>query len=335
MAAPIDPLSLVPSLLASLRDPIAALALPDKRIFLPHLVGAGAIAALVWWRHLRGKRSLLGWMFPARVWWHRSAREDYALLFVRAALRALFLAPLAIATVPLAARICARLTETFGSAGPASLSGAQVGALFTVVAFVADDLGRYVLHYLAHRVPVLWELHKVHHSAEVMTPFTVHRVHPIEAWLNGLRGAATTAVVAGVLAWAFPGRIRGWEILGVDALGFLWTVTGANLRHSHVWLSYGRVLEHVLISPAQHQIHHSQEPHHHDRNFGSAFALWDWLFGTLYVTRGREDLRFGLPRALRNHRPGVVWMLVDPLLAIARMALPAALTRRLRPERSS
>jgi sterol desaturase/sphingolipid hydroxylase (fatty acid hydroxylase superfamily) len=68
----------------------------------------------------------------------------------------------------------------------------------------------------------------------------------------------------------------------------------AALQHSHVWLSYGPILEHLLISPAQHQIHHSRLDAHHGRNFGTTLALWDWLFGTLYVIRGREDLSFGL-----------------------------------------
>ena len=53
-------------------------------------------------------------------------------------------------------------------------------------------------------------------------------------------------------------------------------------------------LSKVLISPAQHQIHHSSLPHHHDRNFGSMFAIWDGLFKTLYIPATRENVRFGL-----------------------------------------
>ena len=67
---------------------------------------------------------------------------------------------------------------------------------------------------------------------------------------------------------------------------------GATLHHSHIWLTYGRMLEHVFISPAQHQVHHSTDPQHYDRNFGTMLALWDWLFGTLYVIKGKEKITF-------------------------------------------
>ena len=66
------------------------------------------------------------------------------------------------------------------------------------------------------------------------------------------------------------------------------------LRHSHIPIRYGRALEHILISPMQHQVHHSSDPRHHDKNFGEIFAFWDWMFGTLYVPEPDEDLVFGI-----------------------------------------
>lgn len=301
---------------------LTALLLPEKRIYWPHLLGAAGLATYVWARHVRGRRSLFGYLFAKEVWWHRSAREDYALILARAVLGALVAAPAVLAIVPAAARLSVWLGATLGPSPLPALGRTEVAMAFTVASFAADDFTRFLLHYLAHRVPFLWELHKVHHSAEVMTPFTVHRVHPIEAWLNGVRGSVTTAGIAGCFAWGFPGRITGFEILGVAALGFVWSLFGSNLRHSQVWLSYGRALEHVFISPAQHQIHHSREPRHYDRNFGSAFAVWDWMFGTLYVPVTRERLSFGLPAAVRNHAPGVVAMLIEPVLAALRHLLP-------------
>jgi hypothetical protein len=49
-----------------------------------------------------------------------------------------------------------------------------------------------------------------------------------------------------------------------------------------------------VCSPAQHQIHHSTDPRHHDRNFGGLLSLWDWLFGTLVTARTRQSITFGL-----------------------------------------
>ena len=59
---------------------------------------------------------------------------------------------------------------------------------------------------------------------------------------------------------------------------------GANLRHSHVKLKYPSFLEYIFISPHQHQIHHSDNPIHFNKNMGSKLAIWDWLLGTLVLS---------------------------------------------------
>ena len=69
-----------------------------------------------------------------------------------------------------------------------------------------------------------------------------------------------------------------YDILGANAFVFIFNFLGSNLRHSHIWLSWGDRLENYVISPAQHQIHHSDNPKHFDSNFGSALAIWDRLF---------------------------------------------------------
>jgi sterol desaturase/sphingolipid hydroxylase (fatty acid hydroxylase superfamily) len=51
------------------------------------------------------------------------------------------------------------------------------------------------------------------------------------------------------------------------------------------------------VSPIQHQVHHSIDPRHRNKNFGVKFAVWDVLFGTLYVPREPETLQVGLPDA--------------------------------------
>jgi len=107
--------------------------------------------------------------------------------------------------------------------------------------------------------------------------------------------------------------VRGYWVLGVDVVGFALAALGGNLRHSHVWLSYGPWLERWFISPAQHQIHHSRDPRDHDRNFGAGLAVWDWVFGSLSLAGPRRRLRFGL--AAQNHGPDLASALVDPVRA--------------------
>ena len=80
-------------------------------------------------------------------------------------------------------------------------------------------------------------------------------------------------------------------------------------------------MERFFISPAQHQIHHSNEARHHDKNFGSALALWDLIGGTLYIPKRREVLSFGLSKTELNHANNLLSAWFHPLAAALRAIL--------------
>lgn len=315
-------MDLLNTILHSGIDPVLRLFQVNARVFGPYLLGAGALATLVWALKLRHKISLRRFLFPREIWLHRSSLLDVQLIVAKALAFALVLWPFAVSASVLAVKLSLFFTQLFGVGPAAHASPALALVVFTITGFVAEDLARYIVHRLAHRVPALWELHKVHHSAEVLTPLTVYRTHPLESVLMRAGAATGVGAAAGVCAWAFVGKITVWEIAGVHALSFAWNMLGSNLRHSHVWLSFGRLAEHILISPAQHQIHHSDDARHHDRNFGSTFALWDWIGGSLYVTRGREKIRFGLRPDQANHRTSLGSALLAPPVAALRTLLP-------------
>ena len=62
-----------------------------------------------------------------------------------------------------------------------------IAGVFTTTLFVLDDAAKYVIHRALHRIPVLWCFHRVHHTAETLTPFTVYRTHPVEGIIFALR----------------------------------------------------------------------------------------------------------------------------------------------------
>jgi sterol desaturase/sphingolipid hydroxylase (fatty acid hydroxylase superfamily) len=201
---------------------------------------------------------------------------------------------------PLSVTWVATMTQSallgLGGAGhePAAWSTATL-AVFVLATALVDDFATYVVHALHHRWPLLWEFHKVHHSAEVLTPLTVYRKHPVYNLLSRVTNIAIVGPFQGLIAALFAGPADPVTLFGANVVFSLFHLLGANLRHSHVWLSFGPRLSHVFISPAQHQIHHSKAPQHWDKNFGEVFALWDWMFGTLYVPgREREALEFGV-----------------------------------------
>ena len=70
--------------------------------------------------------------------------------------------------------------------------------LFTFTMLIVYDFANYSFHVLQHRVPLLWEFHKVHHSAEVLVGVTKDRVHPVDEilsrWWTGLISGPVYAV---------------------------------------------------------------------------------------------------------------------------------------------
>ena len=106
------------------------------------------------------------------------------------------------------------------------------------------------------------------------------------------------AFTTGIATWSFnqiaAGPVTAYTFLGMHVLIWGFNLID-NLRHSNVWLTYGPGLGKWLISPAHHQLHHSYEPRHLGCNRGFDIALWDRLYGTLYVPAAQpESFRMGL-----------------------------------------
>lgn len=274
---------------------------PSRRIYLAYLLGSLAIV-LIWMAAAVARRDsvmakqLWQRLVSPAIWWHRSARLDYQLMVINPALRLLLLGLFSISLVPVALATESFLADFLGDSN-LTWTSVQVTAAYTLTLFILDDFTRFLLHYLMHKVPWLWSIHRLHHSAEVMTPFTVYRIHPIESLLYSLRMVLTQGLVLGLFFFGFGMNLSVWEIAGANVFTYLFNLAGANLRHSHLWISWGPWLERLFISPAQHQIHHSSDPVHFDRNMGAFLAIWDGLFGSLVLARGQIVHAYGLHRS--------------------------------------
>ena len=109
--------------------------------------------------------------------------------------------------------------------------------------------------------------------------------------------------------------------MGVNLGLFLYYLLGYNLRHSHIWLSYPRWLSWLLVSPAQHQIHHSSAPAHFNKNLGFVFSFWDRMANTLYVPAHRETLDFGIGGGEDEEYDGVTALYLLPFRKAANLLL--------------
>ena len=82
-----------------------------------------------------------------------------------------------------------------------------ITALFTFSYFILNDFSRFFVHKLLHEVPFLWEFHKVHHSARVLTPITVFRTHPVEGILFSFRSIFVQGFLIAVFTFLFGDRV--------------------------------------------------------------------------------------------------------------------------------
>ncbi len=253
--------------------------------------------------------------FNRQLWWHPSARMDYVIYLVNALIWPL----IAVVFLVNESAVLALANRWLGANTASAEPGVMLRLFFTLAIFVAYDLGRFMAHGLLHHVDALWEIHKVHHSALVLTPLTSYRAHPFELLLM----AALPAILTGLTTYAFNAAFGlGITVYVLLGLHVLLTVTSFfdNLRHSPVWLTYGERVGRWVVSPAHHQLHHSCEPRHLGCNLGFSLALWDRMAGTLVVPRNEpETFRMGLstdPREANPHR-GLWSVYVAPLLAAA------------------
>lgn len=285
--------------------------------------------ALAWvaWRlhyratHGRGPLSFFAFLFPRAIYRHPSTWTDVQLVVVNQIFSPLSMTLGALATGLLASTTTHGLALVAPGHDPDFSWGFWPILAFTLALALVSDFATYVVHRLHHTVPALWELHKVHHSAEVMSPLTIFRKHPLfDLAARGLK-AALLGPLQGLVFFAFGGPVDALVAFGANLVFSVFHMMGAGLRHSHVWLSYGPLLERLVISPAQHQIHHSRARRHWDRNFGQMFAVWDWMFGTLYVPKEHETLEFGVDDAPAREFSGLRGGLLRPIaraLAVAR-----------------
>ena len=255
-------------------------------LFMAQRAAGGEDEPGSWRKRLRG-------YFSAGVWWHPSARADYRLYFANALLLPLVFGWLLFGDAQFGALLDAAAGRQPAAAQPAA-GGMLLRLLYTAAFFVAYDFGRFVAHCVLHDIPALWEFHKVHHSAEVLTPMTAYRAHPVDLLVMAWVPLLATGLTTWVFNIAAGGAVGFYAFLGLHVA--LWAVNLVdNLRHSHVWVTYGTALGRWVVSPAHHQLHHSCEERHIGCNRGFSLAVWDRLYGTLRLPEAQaEKFRMGL-----------------------------------------
>jgi sterol desaturase/sphingolipid hydroxylase (fatty acid hydroxylase superfamily) len=167
-----------------------------------------------------------------------------------------------------------------------------------LVFLIVKDFLEFLIHNLLHRVPWLWEFHKLHHSIRELD------------WIGNMRFHWMEIAVYHSLTY-FP-----LFLLKVDSRVILWiaiftTIIG-HLNHSNLNLDWGSC-RYLFNSPRLHVWHHDLVPHQrYGQNFGVVFSLWDYLFGTVYAPAQGYPARLGF-EGMEQFPPGLVSRLIYPI----------------------
>ncbi len=214
---------------------------------------------------------------------------------------------MAMLSVPLAAVAAAAWAQTNGWG---LLNWLETPQWFEVaLAMIALDLAIYAQHLASHKIPLLWRLHKVHHTDVDFDVTTALRFHPVEIALSMIWKIAVVLILG-----ASPWAVVLFEV----------TLNGcAMFNHANfalpTWLD--RIVRLLIVTPDMHRVHHSIHHSEHDSNYGFNLSLWDRLFST-YTAQPRDGhlaMAIGQKNHLNENPKNLVWSLMLPFRERKRM----------------
>lgn len=151
-----------------------------------------------------------------------------------------------------------------------------------LIFFLITDFVQWNTHILLHKVPFLWNFHKVHHSIKEMG-FAAHlRYH----WMEPIVYKSILYIPLAI--------IGGFDVEAVAIVHFS-TLAIGHLNHANLGWDYG-ILKYVFNNPKMHIWHHAKElPENkqYGANFGISLSAWDYIFNTHHVPYNGRDIELG------------------------------------------
>ncbi len=144
------------------------------------------------------------------------------------------------------------------------------------------DLLFYGVHWANHKAPLLWRLHRAHHSDLDLDVTTASRFHPGEVTLSTIY------------------KIGFIGLFGIGPLGLVAfesaLLLSAQIQHSNLRIPepFETMVRWVFVTPNMHRVHHSREEIELNSNFSTIFSMWDRLLGTYHMDVRQEGIVIGL-----------------------------------------
>ena len=188
-------------------------------------------------------------------------------------------------TVPLIFAVAPLLVEAVRPGSADALAGLPWWAMLAIL-LVADDMTQYWWHRASHTFPVLYNLHRAHHSGGYLSIRTAYRNNLFYyLFMPGLWIAAVLVHLGFYPVYAVYLVVKMTVIFGAHSA---WRWDEA-LYKVPAFAPVMWVLERVISTPATHSAHHGLHKEdgvtHYKGNYGNLLFFWDVLFGTAKITR--------------------------------------------------
>jgi sterol desaturase/sphingolipid hydroxylase (fatty acid hydroxylase superfamily) len=178
-----------------------------------------------------------------------------------------------------------------------------------VLSLLLMDMAIYGQHVIMHRIPLLWRIHRVHHTDLDFDVTTALRFHPFEIILSmfikfffiALFGAPVVAVIVFEI------------ILNISSM----------FNHSNIRIPAGidRLLRWFIVTPDMHRVHHSVNKIETNSNYGFNIPWWDYIFHTYrpQPSAGHTKMKIGLNEFQGNKVVFLHWLLVQPFVCVKKI----------------
>lgn len=181
-----------------------------------------------------------------------------------------------------------------------ALTSIPDNALVYVVAFIGIDFAGYWTHRFSHEINIFWNRHIIHHSSEEFNLSCALRQSVSEIF------AIFTILYLPLALLGVPGNVIA-TVAPLHLFAQFWYHT--RLIGKMGWL------EHIIVTPSHHRVHHAINPEYMDKNYGQIFIFWDKWFGTFQEEKEDIPPVYGVTRAVNTWNPWIinfkhVWLLL-------------------------
>jgi alkylglycerol monooxygenase len=169
-----------------------------------------------------------------------------------------------------------------------ALTHVNASWLTFLIAFVALDFSGYWVHRINHEYNIFWNNHIIHHSSEEFNLACALR-QSISSFVRIFTVFLLPAAFLGVPT----------EVIAVVGPIHLFAQFWYHTQH----IKRMGFLEHIIVTPAHHRVHHAINPIYLDKNYGQIFIFWDKLFGTFQEELEDVPAVYGVTRPVRTWNP--------------------------------